>query len=835
MAYFATNYFPADGVQTVFDFAFAGVNPGVVSGTVPYLYPEDVKAAELFFDIDGNPTALDRIVTITGPNQATIVGAPVAAGRTVKIYRSTEIRFPLVDYRDKQTVSELDLDLANRQAIFIAQETNDTASQNLALDKFDNYDAKNRRIINLSPGVDPTDAVNMNQLYRTIRGPATGPAIAEIVADAATRAGKILSFDNDGNPVAAFPSSETALGLQIALAQNTDPLQGGNMVGTTTGLTLSTAVIAVANNAALRALTAPTLAAGRTMALFVEDHSTAGKGGGGTWSWKAGSNETDDNATVIKPAATVGAGRWIKSFTYNDEVYPDTFGAFGGFNWDTQTGTDETAQLQAWLNFLNKKGYLGRLRAGNKYLSGTLRMYNDPVLNPGWTGRVGRVSILGQGNGHATGALEDPGCAIIHIDGQAQPLIEMKGLFSIEAPTGMGGYLSLMNMNFVGGNATTDVLRLQGSQGSILLQNYTVKVQNPAGNGIVESTTWETTHINGLIRGGAIGDGTWTGVGLRVMSDGSGGQINMKNYINVNCYKMGYGTRVGRGNTPVGTFGPLNFFGGQTSLCDQHGLWLEGGVIAFTSVGYQHEGHRRNGIRIDRTLEDGITQANDLARSVKIISTYITGSGGIEDGTVDSYAIYVANCDGVEIDNLVLNTVGNGIAFDAGNCDNLLIRRPTWRTVRTYGTASGYGIRAFGTQDASKRIYLEHPTFNQNPFIQFDDVAKQVFARGAAGGRLSFATNSTTPSISLGGATGGESVKQLNFNYSAPVTIDNITGGQMFQTLIITFSNTNVTIPNNHSTFFLNGGAFTPSNNKSILVLFYDGVTWNEVSRSPNA
>ena len=608
---------------------------------------------------------------------------------------------------------------------------------------------------------------------------------------------------------------------------------GAGMIGSLIGVNLASAKISVMNFAAMSVLPVPALAAGRTMVVYMAGYTTVGDGGEGDWYWESTSNEAADLGTVINPPGHVGAGRWKRVQT--DEVRPEFFGAVGNFSWDTQQGTVNTAALQAALCWCNRKGSILRPMAGRKYLTDTLRLYYDAALNPNWPGRAGRVSIMGHGNGHATGALEDPGTAFVHVNGSANPLLELKGLFSIENPTGMGGYFSLVNFNLVGGTSTTDVLRLQGSAGSMLLQNYTVKVQNPAGNGIVESTTWETSHMNGLIRGGATGSGAWTGVGLWIKSDGSLGQINMKTYINVDCYKMGYGTRIGRGTTPVGTFGPLNFFGGQTSLADYYGLWLEGGVIAFTSVGYQHEGHRLNGIRIDRTMTDGVTLANDIARSVKIIDSYITGCGTIEDGSVNSYAVYVANGDGIEIDGLVLNTAGDGIAFDAGNVDNLLIRRPTWRTVRAYGAASGYGIRAFGTQDASKRIYLEHPTFNQNPFIQIDTLAAQIFARGAAGGRLSFATNSPTPSLSFGGPAGSESAKQLNFNYSAPTTVTNILGGTLYQTLLLTFSNTNVTIANNHAPFYLNGGAFTPSNSKSTLFLFWDGTFWNEISRSPNA
>jgi hypothetical protein len=629
-----------------------------------------------------------------------------------------------------------------------------------------------------------------------------------------------------------------AIGLITKLAKVVPNLlrlgtnDGAAEIGSLVGVNLASAKISVTNMASMAALPAPALQAGRTMVVYMAGFYTLGDGGEGDWYWEANNNEAPVTGMIIAPPGHVGPGRWKRS--YQGDVLPEYFGAVGNFEWTTQQGTVDTVALQTALCWCNRKGSILRPMAGKKYLTDTLYLYYDAVLNPNWPGRAGRVSIMGHANGHATGALENPGSAFVHIDGAARPLLDLKGLFSVENPTGMGGFFSLTNFILVGGNATTKVLRIQGSQGLIELRNYGIKVMNPAGGGIDEATSWETTHTNGVIRGPATGDGACTGVGLHIRSDGSDGQTNMKTYINVNCYKMGYGTRIGRGSTPTGTMGPLSFIGGQTSNSDQHGLWLEGGVIAFTSLGYQHEGARKNAIRIDRTLEDGVTLSTDIVRSIKIINTYITGCGLVEDGTVDSYAVYVANGDGIELDGLVFNNMGDGVAFDAGNVDNLLINRPTVRTVRAYGAASGTGFKAFGTQDAGKRIYLVHPTFNQNPLVQVESVAAQVFARGDVGGRLSFATNSAAPSISLGGPTGSEPVSQMNFNYSSAVTLTNITGGRMFQTLVLTFSNTNVTVPNNRSTFFLNGSAFTPGNSKSILVLFHDGTAWNEVSRSQN-
>lgn len=122
------NFFPADGINTDWQFNFSGVNPDSVSGTTPYLYPADVKAQELYTDALGVPHVIDRVGTLVQPNKFRITGAPVATGRTVKIYRQTEERYPLVDYRDRQTVSEADLDLQARQSLYIAQEVLDEAA-----------------------------------------------------------------------------------------------------------------------------------------------------------------------------------------------------------------------------------------------------------------------------------------------------------------------------------------------------------------------------------------------------------------------------------------------------------------------------------------------------------------------------------------------------------------------------------------------------------------------------------------------------------------------------------------------------------------------------------
>lgn len=126
----ATNIYVADGATTDYSFNFEGVQPGDTSGTKPYLYPADVRAAEIYVDENGVEITVERECTLLTPSSVRIAGLPIAASRRVKIYRRTEIRFPLVDYRDRQTVSELDLDLQARQDIFLAAELEDQITLN---------------------------------------------------------------------------------------------------------------------------------------------------------------------------------------------------------------------------------------------------------------------------------------------------------------------------------------------------------------------------------------------------------------------------------------------------------------------------------------------------------------------------------------------------------------------------------------------------------------------------------------------------------------------------------------------------------------------------------
>lgn len=579
----------------------------------------------------------------------------------------------------------------------------------------------------------------------------------------------------------------------------------------------------VANRTALQNLEIPVLSPGRTISVYVASYADVGDGGEGYWYWQSNSNEVASDMVII-PASNPPTGRWKRS--YYGSLRPEFFGAKGDFDWDTQVGTVDTAALQRMFNWASKDGTEIRPMAGKKYLTDTLRLYYDVTLNPGWSGNAGRTKIVGQANGHATGALEDPGCAFVHVNGSAGYLLDVKGVFDILLPVGMAGYFSLEDFNLVGGSATTDVLNIQGAAGRIFLKNYGIRVKNPAGNGLTMPTAWAAVTENGQIWGLANGDGSWTGTGFKNKSDGTGGQINMQTHTQMEVYKMGYGITVGRGATTVGTFGPVTFIEGQTAWSDQVGMTLGGGIQGLNTYGMQHEQSRLNGLLIDSQ------GANDIPRQIKIVGGYFTHCGKIQDGSNNEFAIHVVDGESVEIDGVSLQNSRSGIIFDRSKARNLKIRRPQSRTVLAYGLSSGRGIDAYGTLTVGMGISLEEPVWTNGFSVNVTPNAQECFDRFAAGDQVSFSSNLATPNISLGGINLNKAAGRALFNNSSTTIVTNILGGQQYQQLICTFSNTNTTIQSNGNIFLQDGKSFTPKTSKAVLVLEFDGTAWKEISRS---
>lgn len=124
MALYATNRFPGDGATTSYEFNFVG---GYLNKAHVKAYQEN--AARVRQPVPINPN------NFVGPY--TLAGLPVTPiGSTLVIYRDTP-KPPLVDFADGSRVTELNLDTAARQGLFVAAEALDAATigtQNAAED-----------------------------------------------------------------------------------------------------------------------------------------------------------------------------------------------------------------------------------------------------------------------------------------------------------------------------------------------------------------------------------------------------------------------------------------------------------------------------------------------------------------------------------------------------------------------------------------------------------------------------------------------------------------------------------------------------------------------------
>ena len=122
--YLSMQRFPGNGTTTDWTVNFAGNTP---SNENWYIEADDIEAIEVV-----PATALTaevriaRTVTRIGPSQFRVTPA-VASGRILVLRRKTENRFNLVDFQSLQAVSEYDLDLANKQLLFVTQEASDQA------------------------------------------------------------------------------------------------------------------------------------------------------------------------------------------------------------------------------------------------------------------------------------------------------------------------------------------------------------------------------------------------------------------------------------------------------------------------------------------------------------------------------------------------------------------------------------------------------------------------------------------------------------------------------------------------------------------------------------
>lgn len=192
--------------------------------------------------------------------------------------------------------------------------------------------------------------------------PARIPSVAQ-------RAGKILSFDINGNPQVVAPVTDSSQELRLQLANGTAFLVDGEVVG---GLTRT-----IADIAALRTTSGRFDRDSASVVSYYGGWAGTARGavGGGLFDWDATSTAADDGGMVIAVEG-IATGRWRRRLD-GSTVHIEEFGAVND--------TDAIPQLRAARDFLTTIGG-GVIRASGRYLvdSGNLEIDSDNILIDGY-------------------------------------------------------------------------------------------------------------------------------------------------------------------------------------------------------------------------------------------------------------------------------------------------------------------------------------------------------------------------------------------------------------------------------------------------------------------
>jgi len=117
------------------------------SVTFPY-----IEKAHVVVTLDGVTKNLTSDYTFASSSTITFSTAP-ASGVVIKFTRSSNRTARLVDYQDGSTLTEATLDQDGNQSFFMAQEAIDVTENTIGLTGSDEWDADNKKIINVT---DPT-------------------------------------------------------------------------------------------------------------------------------------------------------------------------------------------------------------------------------------------------------------------------------------------------------------------------------------------------------------------------------------------------------------------------------------------------------------------------------------------------------------------------------------------------------------------------------------------------------------------------------------------------------------------------------------------------------
>jgi len=134
---FAINTYTGNGSLTSFSVSF------------PY-----IEQAHVIVTVDGVTKTSGSDYSFSNASTIAFSSAP-ANNAVIKFTRSTNRNARLVDYQDGSTITEAILDQDGNQSFFMAQEAIDITENTIGLDGSDQWDANNKKIVNVT---DPTTA-----------------------------------------------------------------------------------------------------------------------------------------------------------------------------------------------------------------------------------------------------------------------------------------------------------------------------------------------------------------------------------------------------------------------------------------------------------------------------------------------------------------------------------------------------------------------------------------------------------------------------------------------------------------------------------------------------
>lgn len=338
-------------------------------------------------------------------NQVTLLQAwgPSNGYDRVEIRRHTSSTERLVDFTDGSILRATDLNISQIQAIHIAEEARDSALLALPQDDDGNLDAKNRRIVNLAPGINSQDAVNKQQLEETL-GEAGG-----VLSDVKEVQNEIADY------IEEFANGTTYL-KNIVWVYNQGSAVGGenSFVITRDDAVFAVPVIYINgsrqdvgyqysyNNVTKTITLVEPLKAGDFVVCMTSEgtHSLASLLANPTG---AGSIGTANGLTVQEMLDRVFDSKI---------VLPQWFGAKGDWDDNTKTGTDDTAAFEAAIEAAMK------LKVSEVYVpAGSYLITRE--LNLNGVGKVQRLGVRLRGASWATSSLifkaptADSACVVI--------------------------------------------------------------------------------------------------------------------------------------------------------------------------------------------------------------------------------------------------------------------------------------------------------------------------------------------------------------------------------------------------------------------------------------